>query len=340
MSETNSFIPFEEIGYKKKSGVYMILNTKNEKVYIGQTRDLYKRIVRHISDLNLNKHANVYLQNSWNKRGLKSFSFFIVEYCDVSILNSRESYWMNYYSSYDREYGYNLMLPNKDAATFNHSKETRNEMSKIKRLYTDEEMISYLQEFYYMEGRIFTYKDSKNDKFKLYPKLHCYASAFGSYENAIIEAGLADFDRNSARRKRDYYTEEIIIEKYKKFIEKYKRFPNTKDRKKAGTYGIPTARTVIKVIGSMEKLREKLGHSLEFEKEVEREKSLKALSEEYNKTGFLTHDVINNSPLTRSIQYYTGNFGTLEEAFSLAGIDFKENRKKVLENANRKIGGI
>jgi len=43
-------------------GIYKITNTKNNKVYIGESNNIYKRWKEHIDDLNNNKHHSKKLQ--------------------------------------------------------------------------------------------------------------------------------------------------------------------------------------------------------------------------------------------------------------------------------------
>lgn len=50
-------------------GIYKILNTKNNKVYIGQTKDYDKRIREHLQYLKNNTHQNKYLQRTYNSIG-------------------------------------------------------------------------------------------------------------------------------------------------------------------------------------------------------------------------------------------------------------------------------
>lgn len=60
----------------KKSGIYKIINTKNSKIYIGSSVDLFYRIKRHQNDLKRNSHCNDHLQKSWNKYGAKYFNVY------------------------------------------------------------------------------------------------------------------------------------------------------------------------------------------------------------------------------------------------------------------------
>lgn len=78
-------------------GIYKIQNLKNGKVYIGQSNNIKYRIRQHKSHLRHNTHYNLFLQKSWNKYGEENFEFSIVEECELSQLNDRETYWCNYY---------------------------------------------------------------------------------------------------------------------------------------------------------------------------------------------------------------------------------------------------
>jgi group I intron endonuclease len=64
----------------KISGIYKIVNNKNDKYYVGSSCNIVeKRWSEHKSNLNHNIHDNDYLQKSWNKHGQESFSFNIIE---------------------------------------------------------------------------------------------------------------------------------------------------------------------------------------------------------------------------------------------------------------------
>jgi group I intron endonuclease len=79
------------------SGIYVIINKKNNKVYIGQAQNIYKRWGEHRRTLKSGKHANRYLQAAWNKFGETAFQFKILEYCPIEQLNEREQHFLNAY---------------------------------------------------------------------------------------------------------------------------------------------------------------------------------------------------------------------------------------------------
>jgi group I intron endonuclease len=67
----NSIIKF---GY-----IYIILNKINGKFYIGSTKDLHKRKLRHFRELKNNTHHCIHLQRSVNKHGLENFEYICIE---------------------------------------------------------------------------------------------------------------------------------------------------------------------------------------------------------------------------------------------------------------------
>lgn len=74
----------------KFSGIYCIINIKNNKCYIGSTKYISSRLWKHRSLLRNKKHDNQHLQNAWNKYGEDNFDYYIVEKCNIELLEERE----------------------------------------------------------------------------------------------------------------------------------------------------------------------------------------------------------------------------------------------------------
>jgi len=126
LKKTNKM--FEELfKYNKKSGIYMITNIINDKKYIGQSRNLWKRIREgHVGKLRTNVHYNIHLQNAWNKYGEENFKFEIIEEClNNNELKPREQYWMDYYKSYNKDVGYNIRGKADNSHGYSDSEELR-----------------------------------------------------------------------------------------------------------------------------------------------------------------------------------------------------------------------
>lgn len=89
--------------------IYKIQNKVNKKMYIGQTNNPDRRKKRHFSELNSLSHKNTHLQNSWNKYGSHNFIFEIIDKADsLDEILEKENFWINYYKTINRKFGYNL----------------------------------------------------------------------------------------------------------------------------------------------------------------------------------------------------------------------------------------
>ena len=118
------------VGYcmdENNCGIYMIKNLVNNKVYVGQSKELDKRFKRHINELKNNNHHSIHLQRAWNKYGEDSFDFIILEYCVEDELDEKEIYWIDHYNACDYDSGYN----NKEGGSHGkYSEESKRKMSE------------------------------------------------------------------------------------------------------------------------------------------------------------------------------------------------------------------
>lgn len=88
-------------------GIYKIENLVNDKVYIGQSKNINERIRKHKESLKYNHHFNKHLQRSWNKYGENNFKFNVIDICDYELLNDKEQFYINKYNSMNSNCGYN-----------------------------------------------------------------------------------------------------------------------------------------------------------------------------------------------------------------------------------------
>lgn len=116
-----------------KSGIYKIICNKNNKVYIGSSKDIEQRITRHFSQLKHLSHGNPHLQSAYNKYGEASFSYEIVEKCSVEKLLIREQYWMDITKCYDRLNGFNNTTKADRPLGYKHTDEAKRKMSEAKK---------------------------------------------------------------------------------------------------------------------------------------------------------------------------------------------------------------
>jgi group I intron endonuclease len=90
------------------SGIYLIKNILDDKVYIGSSINLKDRRYKHFWMLERGIHDNQHLQNSYNKFGEENFKFEILENCEYDLLVEKENYYIEKYKSIDSEFGFNL----------------------------------------------------------------------------------------------------------------------------------------------------------------------------------------------------------------------------------------
>jgi group I intron endonuclease len=90
-----------------QSGVYIIQNLVNNKVYIGASKNLYDRLCTHKVQLRGNRHHNAHLQSAYNAVGEENFTFEILEICEEQFIYSQENYWCILLNAHNRNLGYN-----------------------------------------------------------------------------------------------------------------------------------------------------------------------------------------------------------------------------------------
>lgn len=116
----------------KVSGIYIIRNLTNNKVYIGSSNNIVKRFKTHKDELIDSIHKNPHLQQSVDKYGIDNFSFELLEECIIEDLLIRECYYVQIHESLDGSKGYNLVLPKRiDDSVSNLEYRTR--LSEIKK---------------------------------------------------------------------------------------------------------------------------------------------------------------------------------------------------------------
>lgn len=94
------------LGKKDVCGIYKITNMKNDKVYIGQAVDIYKRWYEHCkAGLGIDTPQGNKLYAAMLEDGLENFTFELLEECPREELNRKEAYYISLYNSV--QYGYN-----------------------------------------------------------------------------------------------------------------------------------------------------------------------------------------------------------------------------------------
>lgn len=99
-------------GKKILCGIYKITNLITEQCYIGQSVNIQQRMKQHCKcGLGIEASSTNKLYNSMQKDGVWNFSFELLEECPRELLNQKEAFWIDTYSS--NIYGLNIMKGNK-----------------------------------------------------------------------------------------------------------------------------------------------------------------------------------------------------------------------------------
>ena len=91
-------------------GVYAIHCLITGRRYIGSSTNVENRWSVHKSELKLNKHYSIELQEDYNKYGIEQFVYSVLEVCPKEVLKEREHFWMKtyrstYYNKHPTPYG-------------------------------------------------------------------------------------------------------------------------------------------------------------------------------------------------------------------------------------------
>lgn len=111
--------------------IYRLLNLVNGKCYIGQAQDLSFRLKEH---RRYRKCPNLYLKRALNKHHWDNFHVSVLERVEnLSSLNEREQYWMNFFQSYEPGKGYNIARIAGSTRGVRHSAHTLRQIVETRR---------------------------------------------------------------------------------------------------------------------------------------------------------------------------------------------------------------
>jgi group I intron endonuclease len=127
------------------SGVYCIYNVKTKYFYVGSSRNIYKRMVKHFRLLRIGEHWRDNMLKDYNKFGRKSFKFYILQKCSEEKMKKLEKKWIDFIDNSKKWKTYNIyketekiiwpessLLRLSESAKKNwESREYREKMSKV-----------------------------------------------------------------------------------------------------------------------------------------------------------------------------------------------------------------
>lgn len=72
-------------------GIYKITNIKNNKIYVGQSNNIYRRFREHQTK---GESSKIPVDIAIQKYGKDSFTYEILEECNITELNEKETFWI------------------------------------------------------------------------------------------------------------------------------------------------------------------------------------------------------------------------------------------------------
>lgn len=141
-----------------ESGIYIIKNITNNKIYVGSSVNISSREYKHFWMLKTGIHDNHYLQQSYDKYGRDSFIFEVAELCSYDDLIIKENHYIDLYQSNNPKYGYNLAKVNE------FRRNTYNDEVKLK---------------------LSTYNQNKNNNFKQFSLTNIESGNIFIFDNLI-----------------------------------------------------------------------------------------------------------------------------------------------------------
>jgi group I intron endonuclease len=119
--------------HKNASGVYIIRNTVNEKVYVGSSMCFAKRYKGHYQALRTDKHHSRPLQHFANKYGVETLIFELLELSKPEFNLVCEQKWMNCLEACIRAKGFNIAPLAGSCLGIIRSPETRRKASEARK---------------------------------------------------------------------------------------------------------------------------------------------------------------------------------------------------------------
>ena len=100
------------MGRMNTKNIYKITNRINGKSYIGQSNDCNRRFQEHIRG----DHCTSLIHLAIKKYGIQNFDLTILEH-NIENFNEQEQFWIKYYKTNNRDYGYNILAGGENPPT-------------------------------------------------------------------------------------------------------------------------------------------------------------------------------------------------------------------------------
>lgn len=91
------------------TGIYAIKNLVNNKMLVGSSINVNRRLTDHFRHLSKNRHYNKLLQEEYNVYGKSNFTKIIIELCEKESVEEKELHYINLFDSFNGGYNQTLL---------------------------------------------------------------------------------------------------------------------------------------------------------------------------------------------------------------------------------------
>ena len=222
-------------------GIYKIHNLINNKIYIGQSKDILSRFKQHQADYKKEKQSTKLLYKAMRKYGVENFTFEIVEECSIEELDEKEAYYIELYNTFafkEGSNGYNMNLGGEGNRGCIYTQEFKDKMSKIKKDFYKNNKHPRLGTTLSEEIKMKISKSNSGEKSAWYGKKHTKEEiekiSQGNKGKIMSEEAREKMRKNHADvsggnnpRARKVVCEGVIFNSIKECAEFYKKSPST-----------------------------------------------------------------------------------------------------------------
>lgn len=187
---------------KQQPGIYKISCTETDKVYIGESVNISRRMQKHFSLLRHNKHSNPILQNIFNKYSEETFIVEVLEYTEFSdelelkILEQK----------YQKECPNCISLDSNEIFVIKRDEEWCKKQGEVLANYREQVLENWripIIVYDILEKRIIKFKQI-SDAFKLIEHKHLYQNIkdkiYVPYKNRYVAFLEKDFAKDSIKK--------------------------------------------------------------------------------------------------------------------------------------------
>ena len=130
---------------KTKTGIYIITNDIDARIYIGSATSFKQRYATHRNKIMLNENCNPKLRNFANKYGIEHLTFSAVHACCKEDLLKVEQMYLDVFQPFD-DNGFNIVRKAGSPIGYKHTQEAKDKMKGRTGLKWNEEQKKYFSE--------------------------------------------------------------------------------------------------------------------------------------------------------------------------------------------------